>query len=70
MDLKKFVRDIPDFPKPGVSFKDITPLLKDPEGAESSLRCPGGIYWRSKDRQGGGNGKQRILLWAGVGSCP
>ena len=27
--LKEFVRDIPDFPKPGVGFKDITPLLAD-----------------------------------------
>lgn len=29
--LKDLVRDIPDFPKPGVVFKDITPLLADPE---------------------------------------
>ncbi|MCX7000325.1 MAG: adenine phosphoribosyltransferase [Candidatus Sumerlaeota bacterium] len=28
-DLKKYIRDIPDFPKPGVIFKDITTLLKD-----------------------------------------
>ncbi len=28
-DLKCFVRDIPDFPKPGILFKDITPLIKD-----------------------------------------
>jgi adenine phosphoribosyltransferase len=27
--LKEFVRDIPDFPRPGVVFKDITPLLSD-----------------------------------------
>jgi len=31
MDLKKFIRDIPDFPKPGIIFKDITPLLKNSE---------------------------------------
>ena len=29
LDLKSFVRDIPDFPKPGILFKDITPVLKD-----------------------------------------
>jgi len=29
-ELKPFIRDIPDFPKPGILFKDITPLLKDP----------------------------------------
>ncbi len=28
-DLKKAIRDIPDFPKPGIIFKDITPLLAD-----------------------------------------
>jgi adenine phosphoribosyltransferase len=30
MDLKAYVRDVPDFPKPGIIFKDITPLLRDP----------------------------------------
>ncbi|MBI3077425.1 MAG: adenine phosphoribosyltransferase [Deltaproteobacteria bacterium] len=29
-DLKALIRDIPDFPKPGILFKDITTLLKDP----------------------------------------
>ncbi len=28
--LKAKIRDIPDFPKPGIIFKDITPLVKDP----------------------------------------
>ncbi len=30
MDLAPFIRDVPDYPKPGVTFKDITPLLRDP----------------------------------------
>ena len=30
MDLKRYIRDIPDFPKPGILFRDITPLLKEP----------------------------------------
>lgn len=30
MDLRQVIRDIPDFPKEGIIFKDITPLLKDP----------------------------------------
>ena len=30
--LKRLIRDIPDFPKPGVLFRDITPLLADPSG--------------------------------------
>lgn len=29
--VKKVIRDIPDFPKPGILFKDITPLLEDPQ---------------------------------------
>ncbi|MCX7590028.1 MAG: adenine phosphoribosyltransferase [Kiritimatiellae bacterium] len=28
--LREAIRDIPDFPKPGIIFKDITPVLKDP----------------------------------------
>lgn len=31
MDLTRYIRDIPDFPKPGILFKDITPLLAAPE---------------------------------------
>lgn len=30
IDLREYIRDIPDFPKPGILFKDITPLLSDP----------------------------------------
>ncbi len=29
--LKKVIRDVPDFPSPGILFKDITPILKDPD---------------------------------------
>ena len=29
MDLKKYIYDIPDFPKEGILFRDITPLLND-----------------------------------------
>jgi len=36
-DLKKLIRDIPDFPKPGIVFKDITPLLKDPAGFRGAV---------------------------------
>ncbi len=28
--LKRVIRDVPDFPKPGIVFRDITPILKDP----------------------------------------
>ncbi len=32
MDLESYIRTIPDYPKPGVQFRDITTLLLDPEG--------------------------------------
>jgi adenine phosphoribosyltransferase len=45
MDLTAFIRDVPDFPDPGILFRDITPLLKAPaafraalDGLEADLR--------------------------------
>jgi adenine phosphoribosyltransferase len=31
LDLKQYIRDVPDFPQPGILFKDITPLLQEPK---------------------------------------
>ncbi|HUJ23511.1 MAG TPA: adenine phosphoribosyltransferase [Bryobacteraceae bacterium] len=36
-DLKALIREVPDFPKPGINFYDITTLLKDPEGFEGVI---------------------------------
>lgn len=36
--IKKAIRDIPDFPKPGIVFKDITPVLRDPQLFRESVR--------------------------------
>ena len=36
-DLKKKIRDIPDFPKPGIIFKDITPLLADAKSFQTVI---------------------------------
>ena len=38
MNLRTYIRDIPDFPKPGIIFKDITPLLKDPQALNETVR--------------------------------
>ena len=35
--LKKIIREVPDFPKPGILFYDITTLLKDPQGLRSTI---------------------------------
>ena len=45
-NLKKLIREVPDFPKPGINFYDITTLLLDPEGLEQTIdalteRCRG-----------------------------
>ena len=43
VDLRKYIRDIPDYPKPGVLFRDITPLLADHEAfreATDALAAP------------------------------
>lgn len=37
MDLKPLIRDIPDFPKPGILFRDITTLLRDPAGLSYTI---------------------------------
>jgi adenine phosphoribosyltransferase len=37
MDLRQFIRDIPDFPKPGIIFKDITPLLACPDAFRHAI---------------------------------
>ncbi len=37
MDLREFIRDIPDFPRPGIVFKDITPLLLDPLALDAAV---------------------------------
>lgn len=36
-DYESLITDIPDYPKPGVVFKDITTLLKDPQGFASAI---------------------------------
>jgi adenine phosphoribosyltransferase len=36
-NLKKLIREVPDFPKPGINFYDITTLLKDPNGLKQTI---------------------------------
>lgn len=44
MDLSTYIRDIPDWPKEGVIFKDITPLLASPEGFRDSIDALADAY--------------------------
>ena len=44
LDLRKYIRDIPDFPKPGILFRDITPLLAAPEALREAIRLLADYY--------------------------
>ena len=37
LDLRSLIREVPDFPQPGVGFKDISPLLADPAALEQAI---------------------------------
>ena len=43
-DLSAYVRDVPDFPSPGVLFRDITPLLASPEAFAAAVREMAGPF--------------------------
>lgn len=38
LDLRRFIRDVPDFPRRGIVFKDITPLLAEPRALAQAIR--------------------------------
>ena len=39
LDLRSFIRDVPDFPKPGILFRDVPPLLGDPGALAAAVRA-------------------------------
>ncbi len=47
-DIKTLIRDIPDFPKPGIMYRDITTLLKDPNGLQYVIDQLSEIYSEHK----------------------
>ncbi|MFO0959838.1 MAG: adenine phosphoribosyltransferase [Isosphaeraceae bacterium] len=48
IELRDHIRDIPDFPKPGILFRDITPMLGNPVAFRESIRRLGDAF---RDRQ-------------------
>ncbi len=48
LDLKKYIRDIPDFPQKGIIFKDITPLLGEPEALKAAVDKFATLYSKQK----------------------
>ncbi len=56
LDFKSFVREVPDFPKPGIQFKDISPLLAS-EAFVPAIEAMGNLvqmpdYWVGIDARG------------------
>ncbi|HEV8699875.1 MAG TPA: adenine phosphoribosyltransferase [Candidatus Polarisedimenticolia bacterium] len=47
LGLRKYIRDVPDFPKQGIVFKDITPLLMDKEALKRAMTALAGRFDRS-----------------------
>jgi adenine phosphoribosyltransferase len=48
VQIADFIRNIPDFPKPGIQFKDITPLLKSPDALRETVRLLAEPYRKNK----------------------
>lgn len=42
--IKSLIRDVPDFPKPGIVFKDITPLLEEPQVVKEVIKALSDCY--------------------------
>jgi adenine phosphoribosyltransferase len=63
MDLARYIRDIPDFPKPGIVFKDITPLLAEPNAFQEAIDRLAGHY-QAKDIDAVAAAEARGFLFA------
>jgi adenine phosphoribosyltransferase len=54
MDFARYIRDVPDFPKPGIVFKDITPLLASPQALKAAIDRMAAFEWGGRiDRVAG-----------------
>ena len=65
--LKELVRTVPDFPKPGILFYDITTLLKDKTGFAQLIDALARALHRQGDRSGAGHRGARLHLRARAG---
>src|ERR1044071_5358675 len=66
MDLKAHIRHVPDFPKPGILFYDITTLLKDPAGFRATIDALAAPYRDPRIAWVVGIGSRGCILGAAV----
>jgi adenine phosphoribosyltransferase len=64
MDLASLIRPVPDFPKPGILFRDITPLLADHDGFAEAIRLLA-APWRNEKLDAIAAVEARGFLFAG-----
>jgi adenine phosphoribosyltransferase len=65
-DLEKLVRSVPDFPKPGILFRDITPLLASPEAWAETIEQLSAPFRHSGITQVAGIESRGFFLGGGV----
>ena len=77
VDLSSKIRDIPDFPKRGIVFKDIMPLLADAEALHETVERLGRVRRAARTRtlssarrRGGSSSAQRSPTGSAAASCP
>ena len=61
LELTNFVRAIPDFPKPGILFRDITPLLGDPKAFAETIERMADLIRGEKIDLAGASGREHRL---------
>ena len=66
LDLKRFIRDVPDFPKPGILFRDITPILRDPKAFAHVENCFVSEFARDRVTAVGGIESRGFLFGVGL----
>ena len=66
IQLKDYVRDVPDFPKPGIVYKDLTPLWKDPEAFAAMVEQLAAPYRESQVQSIVGIESRGLILGAAL----
>ena len=67
MELREYIRDIPDFPKEGIIFKDITPLLADPIALQESICQLAKRFAGCQATKNPGRGSAGLYIRSGIG---